>query len=341
MRDNLSSTGSKLNVTVIGAGAFGTAMALMAHRAGHTVTLITQNENHAHVINTTHENPDYFKGFILPHNITATADLSILTKSDAVIIAIPSQYFEDLLDDLQAILLPSIPIFLTIKGIIFSKNEPDHPYFPWQIFQKYFKNPVALISGPNFAVELVNNLPAATSLATRDVRLTQILNHGYFRVYPTQDFVGVEVAGVVKNILALGCGMIEGASLGSNASFAFLTRGLYEMMALGKALGAEISTFLSMSGIGDLALTCSSTQSRNFTLGKRMGAGESMDAILKSNHELSEGYHSVEPLLTLAHSHNVDMPLCQAVRDVIGGTPISDAVYRLFARPTPGTVSSY
>lgn len=323
------------NISVIGAGAFGTAMALTAYRAGHTVTLVSSDTDQADTINTIHTNPDYFPDYKLPALLTATTDLGILKETDAVIVAIPSHSFENLLTQIQPILPAHVPVLLTIKGLVFSKKEGSIPLFPREIFKRYLSNPLALISGPNFAVELVHNLPAATSLATRDAHFARILAHTSFRVYPTQDYVGVEVAGVVKNVLALGCGMIEGAALGRNALFSFLTRGLYEMMNLGQALGADVSTFLSMCGIGDLALTCSSTKSRNFSLGVRIGQGESATEILASGHGLSEGYHSINPLLALAQQHHVEMPLCQAVHDVMQGISITDAVQHLFARPTP------
>lgn len=325
-----------LNIAVIGVGAFGTAMALTAYRAGHNVTCITKDAEQVREIQSHHTNSFYFKDYTLPSDLCATTDVSVLKDQDAVIIAVPSQYFEDLLSEIKGHLPPHIPVLLTIKGLVFPKKTEDTmPTFPRALFQSVYPNPVGLISGPNFAVELVHNLPAATNLATKDHRMSDLLNHACFRVYPTQDFVGVEVSGVVKNILALGCGMIAGASLGHNALFAFLTRGLYEMMALGKALGADMSTFVGLSGVGDLALTCSSTKSRNFSFGARIGRGETSDHIQSSDHGLCEGYHSVQPLLALARHHHVDMPLCQAVFDVLQGTPISDAVYRLFARPAP------
>ncbi len=322
------------HITIIGTGAFGTALALTCHRAGHYITLLSRDPSQVDEINHHHTNKVYFPALQLPESIRASESLSSLKDADAVILALPAQVLLTYVPHLKCYIRDKTPLILTSKGII--DGEPL-PSFPWDVVKRHLRHPIALLSGPNFASELVENLPAAASLAVESLdhqkHLCELFTHPFFRIYPTTDSIGLGVAGAVKNILAIGCGMVAGRNLGSNATAALITRGLAEMTRLGLALGASMGTFLSLGGIGDLTLTCSSSQSRNFSLGFKVAQGQTIDNILNSGHPLSEGYYSLDPLLKLAAAHHVDMPLCQAVTHVTRGASLDEVIEALFSRP--------
>lgn len=323
------------NISILGAGAFGTALAFTCHRAGHSVTLLCKDEEQAQEINKFRTNTRYASDkLIFPENVNATTDLGLLNEADAVVIALPAQVLDDVLGVLSTRISPKTPLVLCSKGIV---DALPLPHFPINIAKKYFSGPLGILSGPNFASELAEGLPAAAALAldpsvSNSEDFIQLFNHPTFRIYPTTDMIGVGVAGAVKNILAIGCGMIAGKYLGSNAAAAFLTRGLTEMTRLGLAIHAKKTTFFGLAGIGDLTLTCSSPKSRNYRFGFRLGQGEEIGTIL--NEELCEGYHSLTPVLKLAGHHGVEMPLCQAIKSVVGGESIDVIVESLFSRPT-------
>ncbi len=321
----------KHSIIVVGAGSFGTALALTCHRAHHQVTFLVKDASQADEITHHHTNKNYFKNLALPHDIAATTSTAVLKNADAIIVAIPAQLLPESIHALTPFIPKDIPVILTSKGII---DHDPLPLFPYDSVKNILPNPLSLLSGPNFAIELVDNLPAAASLATHNPQLIKLFAHKTFRVYPTTDYTGIEVAGVVKNVLAIGCGIVEERGLGKNAMAALMARGLAEMTRLGLALGARLETFLGPAGVGDLTLTCSSPKSRNFSLGMKLAKGQSIEEILSEGHPLSEGYYSLSPILKLAKAYDIDMPLCTAVSDVIDGAPLEHVIEALFNRPT-------
>ena len=321
------------NIAIIGAGAFGTALGMTCHRAGHDVTFYVKDEKQAEEISKQHTNTSYFPKAHLPHGVKATTDLSALMDAKAILIAVPAQTLPALFSSLKHRVSPHIPLILTSKGIV---EGTPLPLFPSDLAKAYLENPIALLSGPNFAIELVDHLPAAASLACDtpyQKELSELFTHELFRIYPTSDIMGLQIAGVLKNILAIGCGAVAGQNLGQNAMAALMTRGLAEMTRLGLRMGATMETFLGLGGVGDLFLTCSSSKSRNFSLGVKLAKGQSVEKILEEGHPLSEGYHNLNPILTLAAYYKVDMPLCQAVREIVHGKSLRTVMKDLFERP--------
>jgi glycerol-3-phosphate dehydrogenase (NAD(P)+) len=321
-------------VAILGAGAFGTALSLIAHRAGHAVTLITKTKEHAEILNTTRLNQEFLKNITIPPSITITSETLCINQHDVLIIATPAQTLFDIAKSLSSFLNPSIPIILSSKGIV---DADPLPFFPYQIVKNLLSNPLALLSGPNFAIELAQGMPSAADLAVENFEtqenLAKIFVQQNFRIYLTEDFVGVQLAGVVKNVLAIACGMSMGYGYGANTTAALMTRGLAEMTRLGRKLGAKLETFLGLSGVGDLTLTCSSSKSRNYSLGFQLGLGVPIDDLLSQGQPLSEGYHSAAPLLKLAEHHSVSMPLCASIYKVLHGSSIQEEIDELLNRP--------
>lgn len=325
----------KATLGIVGAGSFGTAMAVTAARAGTTVTLVTQSLEQAQEIQEHHTNSSYFPKIALSQDIHGTTSMADIKNCDAVMVAVPASALFDVLTQLKQILSPTTPVILTSKGMVSHNGIPTLPYL---MHQDILNNPCVVLAGPNFAVEIVDNLPTATSIASHNLdiarKICTLFHHATFRTYPSQDMIGCQVAGVVKNVLAIGCGIVAGRALGMNTQAAVVTRGLAEMTRLGVKLGAQSTTFMGLAGIGDLMLTCGSVKSRNYSLGFALGQGTLLKDIMKDGAPLAEGYYSAPSLIQLASTHNVDMPLCSAVADVLSGKPMDIAMEELLSRPT-------
>ncbi len=321
-------------IAVLGAGAWGTALAAALHRAGREVLLWTRRAELAEEINRVHANPDYLPNVSLDAAIQAGADLDQAAKRDALLLVTPAQHLRRLCQSLAGKLKPGAPLVICSKGIeqgsLALMTEAAAEALPGQ--------PLAVLSGPNFAKEVAAGLPAATTLAARDETLAQdlvaALGSRSFRPYASSDPVGAQVGGAVKNVIAIACGIVTGRQLGDNARAALITRGLAEVVRLGVALGARPETLMGLSGLGDLTLTCGAMQSRNYSLGVALGHGERIDAVLGARRSVAEGVFSAAAVAALAQRQGVEMPICAAVDRVVNaGADLDETIAGLLNRP--------
>jgi glycerol-3-phosphate dehydrogenase (NAD(P)+) len=326
-------------VAVMGAGAWGTALAKVLADAGGEVTLWARRSDVAEQINATRYNPAYLPGTLLPSGIRATADAQeALDGATTVLLGVPAQTMRTNLEQWTGSLADGATLVSVAKGIELGTLMRMSQV----IVSVTGVNPaqVGVISGPNLAGEIAACQPAATVIACSDsgraVALQRMLNSGYFRPYTNSDVVGTEVGGACKNVIALACGMAAGVGLGENTAAAIITRGLAEIMRLGIALGAKGATLAGLAGVGDLVATCTSPQSRNRSLGERLGRGETMQAALQGGDgHVVEGVTSSESVLALASSYDVEMPLTDAVHRVCHkGLSVYEAVALLLGRST-------
>ncbi|MGJ3259953.1 MAG: NAD(P)H-dependent glycerol-3-phosphate dehydrogenase [Rhodospirillales bacterium] len=323
------------NVTVVGAGAWGTALAATARRAGRSTRLYARETEVTEAVNAGKGNPVFLKDVDLPDGIQAGSDLDgAIAAAEVVILVVPAQFLRATAADLAALLPPEIPVVLAAKGIeqgtLKLMSEVAEETLP--------DNPIAVLSGPSFAAEVARALPAALTLASADEtlgkRLIDTLTSPLFRLYQSTDLVGAEIGGAVKNVLAIACGIVEGRGLGDNARAALITRGLAEMVRLGLAKGATRETMMGLAGLGDLVLTCNAMQSRNFSFGHALGRGKSPDEILAERVAVTEGVTSAVSVTELARKLAVEMPLCDAVHAIVHeGRDIDTAMTMLMARP--------
>lgn len=323
------------HIGIIGGGAWGTALAISMLRAGRDVTLWVRRSEIAEAINRDHVNTTYLPGIQLDPRLKATTDLAALASCDVWIMATPAQHVRATAQQLRKIdSHPAVPVILTAKGVelgslallsaVVAEELPDHA--------------VAILSGPSFAHEVAQGLPAALTLAMKDKeigkKLAMVMSAPAFRLYQTDDVIGAQIGGAVKNVLAIASGIIAGRQMGANASAALITRGLAEMMRLGAALGGQAETLMGLSGMGDLVLTCSSPQSRNMSLGIALGQGQPLAKILASRSGVTEGVTSAASVLGLAKQHQVEMPIVTAIDAVLNHHADIDAVIAgLLARP--------
>ncbi|MGH3595176.1 MAG: NAD(P)H-dependent glycerol-3-phosphate dehydrogenase, partial [Mycobacterium sp.] len=324
---------------VMGAGAWGTALAKVLVDAGGEVTLWARRSDVAAEINATRQNPDYLPGVQLPPGIRATPDADeALRGASTVLLAVPAQTMRTNLERWSGLLAEGATLVSTAKGIelgtlmrmsqvIVAVTGVD----PAQ---------VAVVSGPNLASEIADEQPAATVVACSDsgraVALQRALNTGYFRPYTNADVIGTEIGGACKNVVALACGMAAGVGLGENTAAAIITRGLAEIMRFGIAVGAKGTTLAGLAGVGDLVATCTSPRSRNRSFGECLGRGGTMESALQARDgQVAEGVTSCESVLALASSYDVEMPLTDAVHRVCQkGLSVDQAVVRLLGRST-------
>jgi glycerol-3-phosphate dehydrogenase (NAD(P)+) len=298
-------------ITVVGAGSFGTAIAHCVARNGHEVMIVSRNADRVSALNSCDFIPDY-PSVKRPSTLSATCDVNIISKADRVIIALPTQQLRSFLNAHQH-LFQDVPVLLLQKGI-----EKESGVLPSQIAAEYLNKGIAVLSGPNFADEILMGCPTATTISAvkESVALewAVLLKSNTFRPYIQTDIIGAQVGGAVKNVIAVACGVVQGLQLGHNTIAAIITRGLAEMVRLGVAMGAKKETFLGLSGIGDLTLTCNSTKSRNLRFGIAMAKGEIWD---ESTQGTVEGFHTAFSLETLNQVHEVDMPISTCVLKLI------------------------
>lgn len=323
------------NIAVIGAGSWGTALGDIVRRAGGRTVLYARDAGLADVINTRHENPVYLPGQKLHEDLRATADIgAALDGADMVLAVTPVQFMRDVARKMKPFMPAGVPVVNCAKGIeiatgqlpadILSEELPDNPY-------------VAL-SGPTFASEVIRGLPAAATFATRapqDVAATwaQALKSQTFRPYLGDDVTGADVAGALKNVIAIACGIVEGKSLGQNARAAVMTRGMAEIKRFGMARGARAETFLGLSGVGDLMLTCNSMTSRNFSLGFALGQGQTLAEITATRRTVAEGVATARALAIVSEKSGVDMPICGAIDRILHqGAEVGSMIHELLAR---------
>ncbi len=333
-RHNYSMSNNIHKVGIIGAGAWGTALACSVRRAGRKAVLWAHEKEVVDAINNGDGNPLFLPGVPLEPGILASNDITEVVDADAVLIVTPAQFLRPVTNGLKEVWNEGTPAVLCAKGI-----ENDTLMLMNEVLAETIPQaPAAVLSGPTFAAEVARGLPTAVTLAVEDTALQESLSAAlttpYFRPYRSDDVVGAEIGGVVKNVLAIACGISEGRSLGDNARAALITRGLAEIVRLGRAKGGKAETFMGLSGLGDLTLTCNAMQSRNFSLGVELGKGADLNDILNSRRTVAEGVHSAAALVKLADKLDVDMPICQAVDAVINqGADISETISELLARP--------
>jgi glycerol-3-phosphate dehydrogenase (NAD(P)+) len=322
------------HIGVIGAGAWGTALAQTAALAGRNVSLWSFEQDVADAINTKHENTVYLPDIALSDAVEAVTAISDLDACDAILAVAPAQHLRRVLEGFLPYARDGVPIVLCAKGIEQSSlslmTDVLHETIPRAL-------PVVL-SGPSFAIDTAKGLPTAVTLACTNEAvgnaLIEALGSSRFRPYLATDLVGAEVGGAVKNVLAIACGISEGRELGKSAHAALISRGFAEMTRLAVALGGKRETLAGLCGLGDLVLTCSSPQSRNMSCGLALGRGVSLDDILASRKAVTEGVASAPAVVALAKRHGVDMPICQAVDDILAGRiSVEAAIESLLARP--------
>lgn len=319
---------------VLGAGSWGTALAQLLATNGHLVTLWMRDADQARAINRTRENKKYLPDAALHQNIQATADLPDFASADLCLSVIPAQHTRAQLTSFAPYMSDGLPIVLCSKGIEISTLD-----FMNEVLAESVPQAARFVlSGPSFAKDVVAGLPTAVTLAGDDLdaakALAPLIQGLTFRPYVTDDMIGAEIGGAVKNVLAIACGMLLGMGLGQSAHAALIARGFAEMNRLGTALGAQAETLSGLCGLGDLVLTCSSPQSRNMSCGFKLGQGESLSDILASRHSVTEGVATAPALVRLAERHDVDMPISITVNAVLSGkmTPVQ-AVTALLSRP--------
>ncbi|MHB8883933.1 MAG: NAD(P)H-dependent glycerol-3-phosphate dehydrogenase [Methylovirgula sp.] len=320
-------------IAVVGAGAWGTALANLAGRAGANVTLWARDPAHATEMAATGVNARRLPGVPLAPTISPTAELGDVATADFLLLAVPTQALRATALALAPFAPRSAPIVICAKGI-----ERQTGLFPSQIIAEILPdNPPAILSGPSFAIDVAKGLPTAVTLAAeteeRAAALAQALAAPWFRLYHSTDMRGVEIGGAAKNVLAIASGITAGRQLGASAGAALIARGFAELTRFGRALGADPATLTGLSGLGDLVLTCSSHQSRNFAFGFALGQGASI-AAASADGKLVEGVHTCGILLEIARQKSVDMPITAAVEAVVSGRmEIDAAIEALLARP--------
>jgi glycerol-3-phosphate dehydrogenase (NAD(P)+) len=316
------------SVAVIGAGAWGTALATVAARAGRTVTLWARNAEHADRIASTRDNPR-LPGVRLAPEIVVTSELSLAARADMLLIATPAQHLRGAVNTLASHVTKPVPVIACAKGI----EHGTHKFMTDVIAEAAPHALPAILSGPSFADDVARGLPTAVTLAAKDEalasNLVQALGSATFRPYHTTDVRGVEIGGAAKNVLAIAAGIVVGRNLGASALAALTTRGFSELARLGRACGARTETLSGLSGLGDLLLSCSTAQSRNFALGIALGRGEAAPA-----GKLAEGAFTAPVLVELAAARKVDMPVSQAVAAILDDRlTIDAAIEGLLTRP--------
>lgn len=324
-------------IAILGAGSWGTALALYLSRLGQEVRLWSYDTEHIKKIKTDSVNTCYLPGYIFPASLHPVTSLEeTLTGVQDILLAVPSAGFRSTLELLKPLLQKDARIAWATKGMDLETGQLLHEVAREIVGEQY---PLAVLSGPSFAGEVASGLPTAIVAASEDQAFTQALiqrfNSSVLRVYSSQDITGVEIGGVVKNVLAIACGISDGMGYGANARSALITRGLAEMTRLGLALGAKFETFTGLTGIGDLVLTCTDNQSRNRRFGLALGKGQPPLEAEKQIGQVVEGKRNAEVVVALAHRHHVAMPISETVLAILKNELIPlEAMRLLFARET-------
>jgi len=325
---------------VVGGGSWGTALALHLAKAGFQVPLWVYDPGLAEVMRARRENPTYLPDFALPDSIHPTGDIrTVVSGRDLVLWVVPTRNFREVLRSATPHLAPEARLVIATKGI-----EPETGFRMSQVARECLGRNLrclAVLSGPNFAREVARGDPTAGVLACDDLEEVKILqgdlSHGSFRFYSNRDIVGVEMAGALKNVIALAAGVVEGLGFGFNTAAALMTRGLSEITRLGVACGGSPSTFAGLAGMGDLVLTCTGHLSRNRSVGVRLGKGEALAEILSGMKMVVEGIPTASAALLLAGRLGVEMPITAGVDTILRGeTSAREAVAALLRRPLKG-----
>jgi len=322
-------------VGVIGGGAWGTALSIVANRAGSKVMLGTRNSNVIASISERRTNDIYLPSIFIDPNIKVTDNFAEVCNNDILIIATPSHCLRTVCISISDVLSPKVTVVIACKGLergsVLLMSEVVREILP--------QNPIAIISGPNFADEAAKGLPTATTIACADKSKWDMLSYALggrlFRPYMSDDIIGTQIGGIVKNVIAVACGIAEGRNMGRNAHAALVTRGFAEMSRLALAKGGRYETLMGLSGLGDLILTSSSPKSRNMAFGIEIGRGKSKDELLASlGRTAVEGVVSAESVSKLAKKHGISMPICDAVYQILyENAPVDAVIEALLERP--------
>jgi glycerol-3-phosphate dehydrogenase (NAD(P)+) len=325
-----------VNITVLGAGSWGTTMATIAAHRNPTL-LWARNEDDVRQINERHENPRYLSGFPLPENLRATADLAeAVGDADVLVVGIPSSSFREVLEAAAPDVRPWIPVVSLTKGFeratSLRMTEVVKDVLPGR--------PAAALTGPNIAREIMAGYAAASVVATEDLSVASalqgVLRRGLFRIYTNHDVVGCEVGGALKNVVAIAAGMAQGLGVGDNTRSMVITRGLSELTRLGVAMGGDPMTFAGLAGMGDLMVTCISPHSRNRHVGEQLGKGVPLEEILQNMTMVAEGVKTAGLVMELADRFDLDLPICSRIHGVVSGKLTVLDAYEGLMRTAPG-----
>lgn len=314
-----SNSPARFKVTVFGGGTFGTAVGTVIARQGHDVVILVRRKHRAKAINEEHRNPDYLKEYDLPHNLSATMDpKTALEGTHFIVHSVPVQASPAYLTRLKPFIAPTVPIISLSKGVHLETLSFMNKVIETAMGRK---QPAAFVSGPSFARELMEGRPTGLVVASESAALARevqsMLSSSVTRVYVTNDVVGVEVGGALKNIFAIAAGMAEGLGHKMNTAALIVTRGCHEMNKLALALGAEPRTLSGLAGFGDLMLTCFGGASRNRSVGVRLGQGEKLEDIIESMSEVAEGIITARAAARLAEKLQIDLPFTMAICAVL------------------------
>ncbi|MEM7619375.1 MAG: NAD(P)H-dependent glycerol-3-phosphate dehydrogenase [Pseudomonadota bacterium] len=321
-------------IGLIGAGAWGTALAQSLCHKSLDVLLWAYEDQSAVEINAQHTNSVFLPDIALHPDLRATSHLEDLSNCDVILLVTPVQFTRDILKRVAVRFDAPKPIVICSKGI----ETATQSLLSEVVSESLSGTPISVLSGPSFANEVAMGLPVALTLACHDKTLGMDLIHTLgqknFRLYWSDDVIGAQIGGAVKNVMAIACGISTGKKLGANAHAALMTRGFSEFAVIGKSFGAQAETLSGLSGLGDLLLTCSQKQSRNMSLGFALGEGHSVESILSQRRSVTEGVHTTIALHDIAQTRELDLPICSAVYDILQNkTSVDEAIERLLSRP--------
>jgi glycerol-3-phosphate dehydrogenase (NAD(P)+) len=322
------------SVGIIGGGAWGTALAQTLQLAGRNVRLWAREPEVVAEINTKHANSPFLPGVALHPSLAATGDLAQIAAQDIVLMVAPAQNMRAVAVALASHLPAGKPVVICAKGL----EQATGKLLGDVLGEALPHATLAVLSGPSFAADVARGLPAALTLAVADETLGEALAAALgsraLRIYWSSDLIGVQLGGAVKNVLAIAAGIVDGRGLGASAHAALVTRGFAELRRFGAALGAKTETLMGLSGLGDLLLTCGSAQSRNMSLGRALGQGQTLQAVLGERRSVAEGVYTAAAVARVAAQKGIDMPICQAVDAIVDGRlSVDGAIGALLSRP--------
>ena len=324
-------------ITVFGMGSFGTALANVLAENGHTVLMWGKNEDSVKELNDHHQNKRYLKDVVLDSRIKATSDIKeAVNFTDIYLMALPTKAMREVTSEIDSLIDSKKTFIHVAKGIENDTFKRVSEMIEDSISEDH-NGGIGVLSGPSHAEEVVIKQPTTVAASSKDEKVSKLIQdlfmNDYLRVYTNNDLVGVELGGALKNIIAVASGVVAGMGYGDNAKAALMTRGLAEISRLGEKLGADPMTFLGLGGIGDLIVTCTSTHSRNYTLGFKLGQGQTMDEALNEMNMVVEGIYTTNSVYHLAKQQNVDMPITNALYKVLfEDNPVKDSVKDLMGR---------
>jgi glycerol-3-phosphate dehydrogenase (NAD(P)+) len=330
----------QIAIAVLGAGSYGSALAVSLARNGHNTLIWGHEIDHVERLQSDRENKEFLPGIAFPDRLQAESNLAkCLAATDTILLVVPSHVFGLVLSQIKPLLRPGHRIAWATKGLEAQTGRLLQEVARDIVGCEY---PLAVLSGPTFAMEVAKGLPTAVAVAGSDADFTQHIadlfhNQSNFRTYISEDFIAVQLGGAVKNVIAIGAGLADGLGFGANARTALITRGLAELTRLGVALGATESAFMGMAGLGDLVLTCTDNQSRNRRFGLALGQGKGIDDAQVEIGQVVEGYRNTEEVYNLAQRMDIEMPICEQIYYVLyQGKAVKEAAMALLSRSKKG-----